>query len=130
VVCVGICPTLLLVNKLYISYPALLNAKHFWGLICSHLHERTAPGSHQAEHRERVYDEAQLLVRQERVDEDEARGGQQQQPHPPVKQAEGEEQQRAAQAAGHGGVEVPEEGSGVPGRRESRRTAGWRSIPS
>ncbi|TNN71855.1 hypothetical protein EYF80_017862 [Liparis tanakae] len=56
-----------------------------------------------------------IRLHQERVDEDEAGGGQQQQPHPPVEQAEGEEQQRAAQAAGHGRVEVPEEGSGVLG---------------
>ncbi len=45
------------------------------GVTWFHLHERTASGSHQAEHREGVYDEAHLLVGQQRVDEDEAHGG-------------------------------------------------------
>lgn len=94
------------------------------GAICFDSHERTASGSHQAEHRESVYDEAHLLVGQQRVDEDEAHGRQQQQPHPPVKEAEGDEEQRAAQATGHSGVKVPQKGRGLLGRGESRRTGG------
>lgn len=58
---------------LYISCPVFLNASI--RVICFDLHEGTASGSHQAEHRESVYDEAQLLVWQQRVDEDEAYGG-------------------------------------------------------
>lgn len=51
------------------------------------LHERTASGSHQAEHRESVHDEAHLFVGQWRVDENETHSGKQQQPHSPVKEA-------------------------------------------
>lgn len=39
------------------------------------LHERTASGSHQAEHRESVHDEAHLFVGKWRVDENETHGG-------------------------------------------------------
>lgn len=58
---------------------------------------------------------------QQRVDEDEAHGGQQQQPNPPVKEAEGHKEQRAAQGAGQRRVKVPQKGRGLLGRRESRR---------
>lgn len=92
------------------------------------LHERTASGSHQAEHRESVYDEAHLLVGQQRVDEDEAHGGQQQQPHPPVEEAERDKEQRAAQSAGHSRVKVPQKGRGLLGRRESRKNWGVEMI--
>lgn len=64
---------------------------------------------------------------QQRVDEDEAHGGQQQQPHPSVEEAEGDEEQRAAEGAGHSGVKVPQKGRGLLGRGESRRTGWWRS---
>ena len=90
------------------------------------LHEGAASGSHQAEHGESVNDEAQLLVWQQRVDEDEAYGGEQQQPHPPVEEAEGDEEQRAAQGAGHGGVKIPQKGRGLLGRGELRRAMAWR----
>lgn len=96
------------------------------GFLVVAQNKRAASGGHQTEHGESVYDEAQLLVRQQRVDEDEAHCGKQEQPHPPVKEAEGDEEQCAAQSSGHRGVKVPEEGGGLLGRRESRRTGGWR----
>lgn len=105
---------------MYISYPVFLNTSIT--VTSFNLHERTASSSHQAEHRESVYDEAHLLVGQQRVNEDEAHGGQQQQPHPLVKEAEGDEEQRAAEGTGHSRVKVPQEGRGLLGRRESRRT--------
>jgi len=55
-------------------------------------------------------------VGQQRVEEDEADGGEQQEPHPPVEEAEGDEEQRAAQSAGHSGVKVPQKGRGLLGR--------------
>lgn len=77
------------------------------------MHERTATCSCQVEHRERVNDETQLLVRQQRIDEDEADGGEQQQPYSPVEEAERHEEQRAAQGSRYGGIKVPQKGRGL-----------------
>lgn len=90
-------------------------------VLCLNSHKRAASGSHQAQHREGVYDEAQLFVGQQGVDENEAYCGQQQQPHPPVKEANGDKQQCASQATGQRRVEVPEKGGGLLGRGESRK---------
>lgn len=77
------------------------------------MHEGTAACSSQIEHRESINDETQLLVRQQRVDEDEANCGEQQQPNPPVQEAERHEEQRAAQGSRHGGVKIPQKGRGL-----------------
>lgn len=84
------------------------------------IHEGTAPGSHHTEHGKRVHDEAELLVGQQRVDEDESDRGKQDQPRPPVKEADGDKQHSASQGAGHRRVKVPEKGGGLLGRRKSR----------
>lgn len=92
---------------------------------CFDLHEGTASGSHQAEHRKSVDDEAHLFVGQQRVDENETRGGQKQQSHPPVEEANGDKEQRGAQGTGNSRIKVPQEGRGLLGRGESRITRWW-----
>lgn len=100
----------------YVVLGLYSNESVWFGVTCFDLHERTASGSHQAEHRERVNDEAHLLVGQQRVDKDEAHGGQQQHPRPLVKEAERDEEQRAAEGTGHSRVKVPQKGRGLLGR--------------
>lgn len=88
------------------------------------LHEGAAPGGDQAEHGEGVDDEAQLFVGQQRVDQDEPGRRQQQGPRASVREAQRDEEQRGAQSAGHGGVEVPEEGRGLLGGRSQGEAGG------
>lgn len=83
------------------------------GFLVVAQNKRAASGGHQTEYGESVYDEAQLLVWQQRVDEDEAHRREQEQPHPSIKEAEGDEEQCAAQGSGHRGVEIPEERGGL-----------------
>lgn len=75
----------------------------------------TAPGGHGVEQGEGVDDETQLLVGEQRVQRHEAQRRQEQCPGPPVHQAQGHEQQAAAQAAGQGRVEVPQQRRGLRG---------------
>lgn len=91
-------------------------------------HERTASRSRQAENGEGVNDEAHLFVGQQRVDENETHCGQQQQPHPTVQKAEGDEEERAEQGTGHRRVKIPQKGSGLLGRNRSRRTGRWMEM--
>lgn len=58
---------------------------------------------------------------QQRVEQDEAHSGEQQQPGPPVEEAERDEEHRAAQCPRHGGVEVPQKGRGLLGGESQGR---------
>lgn len=54
---------------------------------------------------------------QQRVEENKPSSGQQQRSHASIQEADGHEEQRAAQGARHGGVKVPKEGRGLLGER-------------
>lgn len=90
-----------------------------------HSHAGAAPGGHDVEQGEGVDDEAQLLVREQRVQRHEAQRRQEQRHGPSVHGAQGHEEQAAAQAAGQGRVEVPQQGRGLrAGLRRPRATRG------
>lgn len=80
-----------------------------------------APGGHDVKHGEDVDDEAQLLVWQQGVQGHKAQRGQQQGEGPPVHKAQGHEEQAAAQAAGQGRVEVPQQRGGLGSGSRSPR---------
>lgn len=86
------------------------------GAVRFSLHERATTRSHQTEHGKSVYDETQLFVGQQWVEQNEAHCGQQQCSHSPVKEAKGDKEQRAAQGARYSRVEVPEKWRGLLGR--------------
>lgn len=111
-----------------IHFSGIFNYGRGGGGRCFDSHERTASRSRQAENREGVNDEAHLFVGQQRVDENETHCGQQQQPHPPVQKAEGDEEESAEQGTGQSRVKIPQKGSGLLGRNRSRRTGRWMKI--